>query len=814
MKSELLSPVGDFECLKAAVQNGANSVYLGASSFSARAKATNFDSNELKEAIRYAKLRNVSVHLALNTLIKNEEFQDAVKLAVDAYNMGVDAIIIQDFGLAKFLIKHYPKIPLHASTQMTIHNLEGVKKLKELGYSRVVLARELNIDEIKAIREACPDVELEVFVHGALCISYSGECLLSSMIGGRSGNRGLCAQPCRLPYELVDKDDILLDKGYLMSPKDTLGISYLPELIRMGINSFKIEGRMKTPYYVACVTRIYRKYIDYVEANLDKSDMELKRHINDMLNIKNEDTDLTDLEELLQVFNRGNFSTGHLSPEPNKDLIFKEKPNNMGIYIGEIAHFNSNKGHITIKLENTLSIKDRIQINNDSYTVSELMIDNKNYETRPKGSLVKIGRMKGNLREGQKVYRIESNLLNKSLSPSFEEDKEFKKVNLNAEITVKKDKPVVLKIWSNEGFYDGLEYIVTTTIIPEEAQNKPLTKEDLIKQISKTGNTEFNFENIDIDLDDNLFIPKISTLNEIRRNALTGLENLVMKQHTHDLEFNDYFTFENIEKDIIYQKKIAVTLHNMELAYDYETLEHVDRFYIPYRLFFDNRYFTRISNLSMQKDVYIYMPVAIKDEYLEKFPTMLEKILQKIRIKGFVVSNIGQLKYVQGYNLDIIANYTFNIYNNFSIKELNYMKINTVTMSPELSEYEIGDLINKADCNVETIVYGKTPVMTNNYCYLGKTNKCFHECDRKCQKYNFYYLKDRIGAKFYIIPDKFSHTTTIFNSKITSVLYNNINTSSVRIDLTDEPQDRLQEIITKIYQGERFEGKEYTNGHF
>ena len=814
MKSELLSPVGDFECLKAAVQNGANSVYLGASSFSARAKATNFNKTELKEAIRYAKLRNVSVHLALNTLIKNEEFQDAVKLAIEAYNMGVDAIIIQDFGLAKYLIKHYPQIPLHASTQMTIHNLDGVEKLKDLGYSRVVLARELNIDEIKHIRESVPNIELEVFVHGALCISYSGECLLSSMIGGRSGNRGLCAQPCRLPYKLVDKDDTLLDEGYLMSPKDTLGISYLPELIRMGINSFKIEGRMKTPYYVACVTRVYRKYIDYVEANLDKSDLELKRHINDMLNVKNEETGLSDLEELLQVFNRGNFGTGHLSPEPNRDLIFKEKPNNMGIFLGEVRNFNPNKGHISLKLEDTLSIGDRVQINNDSYTVSELMIDNKNYESKPKGTVVKIGRMKGDLREGQKVYRIESNALNKFLSPTFKEDKEFKKIKLNAEIKVTKGSPVSLRIWSNEGFYDGLEYRITTTIVPEESINKPLTKEDLIKQFSKTGNTEFEFENIDVILDDNLFIPKISTLNEIRRTALTGLENLVMKHHTHNLEYTDYFSFEDVKKDVPYQKKIAVTLHNMELAFDYETLEHVDRFYIPYRLFFDNRYFTRIANLSMERDVYIYMPIALKDENLEKFPTMLEKILQKVRIKGFVVSNIAQIKYVQGYNLDVIANYSFNIYNNFSIKELNYMKVNTITLSPELSEFDIQNLISKADCKIETIVYGKTPVMTNNYCYLGKTNKCYHECDRKCQKYNFYYLKDRIGAKFYIIPDKFSHTTTIFNSKITSILYNNIDPDSIRIDLTDEPQESLQDIITKVYQRERLEGKEYTNGHF
>ena len=198
-KPELLSPVGDFECLKSAVQNGADAVYLGASSFSARAKATNFDNHELLEAIKYAKLRNVKVNLALNTLIKNQEFEEAVNLAISSYNFGVDSIIIQDLGLATYLHQNYPQIPLHASTQMTVHNLDGVKQLEKLGFKRVVLSRELSLEEIKYIRENT-SIELEVFVHGALCISYSGQCLLSSMIGGRSGNRGLCAQPCILPY--------------------------------------------------------------------------------------------------------------------------------------------------------------------------------------------------------------------------------------------------------------------------------------------------------------------------------------------------------------------------------------------------------------------------------------------------------------------------------------------------------------------------------------------------------------------------------------------------------------------------------------
>lgn len=448
-KPELLSPVGDFECLKAAVQNGADAVYFGAGNFNARARAANFSGEALKDAIMYAKLRNVKTNLTLNTLIKNEEFEDAVKLAVNAYNLGIDAIIIQDLGLAKYLLEHHPKIVLHASTQMTVHNLSGVKQLENMGFSRVVLSRELDINEIKNIKQNT-SAELEVFVHGALCISYSGQCLFSSIVGGRSGNRGLCAQPCRLPYELLDSKNTKIDSGYLLSPRDLCGIEFLPELIKSGIDCFKIEGRLKSPEYVGTVTRIYRKYIDYICDNIELSNEELIKHIHIMLQEKNTSTNLSDQEELLQVFNRGGFSKGHLEALPNKNLIFKEKSNNEGIYLGKVFSFNENKGHISLELENSLSIGDKIKINNDIYTVSELMIGNKNFKTLDVGSKVTIGRMKGDIKKNNKIYRIESKALNEAISPTFVEDKEFKKIPLFAEINIKQNKPISLNVWSEE----------------------------------------------------------------------------------------------------------------------------------------------------------------------------------------------------------------------------------------------------------------------------------------------------------------------------------------------------------------------------
>ena len=809
-KVELLSPVGDFECLKAAVQNGANSVYLGASSFSARAKATNFDTAELLEAIKYAKLRNVSVHLALNTLIKNEEFEEAVNLAVKAYNIGVDAIIVQDLGLATYLLENYPMIPLHGSTQMTVHNLSGTKQLESMGFSRVVLSRELSLEDITYIRENT-NVELEVFIHGALCISYSGQCLLSSAIGGRSGNRGLCAQPCRLPYEIIEENiqsskATSIDKGYLLSPRDNCAIELLPELIKLGIDSFKIEGRMKTPYYVGVVTRIYRKYIDLVLENINLDNEILRNMIKKNLDIINEDTGLSDREELAQVFNRGSFSTGHF--KPNKNLIFKEKPNNMGFYLGTITHINENKGHLKLTLENTLSVGDKISINNESYTVSELMIDNKNYETLSKGKTVKIGRMKGKISVGSKVYRIETAKLNKSISPTFKEDKNFRKVLISGKATIKENSPITLKVWSDEGFYKDLSFEAKSEFIPMIAQNKPITKEKIIEQLSKTGNTEFEFKNIDITLDDNLFLPA-SVLNDLRRIALEGLENTVLNTYNRDLK-TEQLNYNNDYSNKNTDKKISLLINILNLDNNYLELENIDKLYIPLKYFLLPKYKTLINDLSHKFNTYIYMPHVILDDKLKNIN--FENIIKDINLKGFVISHISQIDLVKDLNLELIGNFNLNICNNFSVQKLSDLNLKTITLSPELEKFEINDVLSQTNVETELIVYGKLPVMTNQYCYLGKSNKCYEKCDKKCLLNNKYYLKDRMDFKFRFIPDNMTTLTTIYNSKTLSVLHDSINVNNIRIDILDEEFDEIQNIIDTVKNNNRFEGKEYTNG--
>lgn len=782
---ELLSPVGDFDCLKAAVQNGADAVYFGANSFSARAFASNFDDNTLEQAINYAKVRGVKTNLTLNTLIKNDEMYNAIALAKKAYEFGIDAIIVQDLGLAKYLIKNFPGLPVHASTQMSVHNLDGVIALQKMGFSRVVLSRELSLKEIEYICKNS-DVEIEVFVHGALCISYSGQCLFSSMVGGRSGNRGKCAQPCRLPYDLLENDKII-DKGYLLSPRDLCGLEFLPQLIKSGVNCLKIEGRMKTPEYVATVTRIYRKYIDLAEKNISF------------------EIDEIDKQDLLQVFNRGGFSNGHLDSNSNQKLIYPQKSNNMGIFLGTISNFNSNQGHISFTTESKLHVGDKICVENKKhetslYTISELMLNNKNIKEANLGDKIKIGRMKGNISVGDKIYKLSDKFLTSSAIDTL--DKELRKINLTCEMTVKLNSPISLKVYD-----ENISVEIISDIIPEIALKSPITKERLISQLCKTNNTPYNFQNIIINLGENLFISSIGGINELRRQALNKFEEKYISSFKRNLDID--FKFEPLSR-LHSAKKLSLLLNIINPNYDYSLLHGVSRIYIPFKFFLNKECSNIISKICNSFDTFIYMPTIIRDNYNNLINKNLPQILNTYKISGFVLSNIGNFELLKNYkNYEFICNYTFNIFNSLSSCEL---PVNTITLSPELNKNDIENF--KTNKNVELIVYGKTPLMTSNYCLLGKSNKCYSSCSHKCNSSNKYYLKDRLGFLFRAIPDNIQTVTTIYNSKITSIEHTNSNIDYARIDVLDEDISEINNIIDIVSSGNKLEGNIYTNGNF
>ena len=821
---ELLSPVGDFDCLKAAIQNGANAVYFGSNLFSARAFAKNFQKQELEQAINYAKIRGVKTHLTLNTLIKDEEFEEAFNVAKTAYEFGIDAIIVQDLGLATVLIKSFPDLEIHASTQMTTSNMEGVKKLEQLGFKRVVLSRECSLSEIEHICRNT-SIDIEVFAHGALCISYSGQCLFSSMVGGRSGNRGMCAQPCRLPYSLLSivpsnpPKENLLDKGYLLSPRDLYSLENLPDLISAGVKSLKIEGRMKSPTYVATVTRIYRKYIDlaYKYLNNDISKYEI---------------DPKDKFELMQVFNRGGFSSGHLQDKPNKKLIYPQKPNNMGITLGKILKYNSNKGLVTAKLENSLSIGDGISFENENtkYTISELMNKNTNIKSAEKGMTVTFGRMKGNIKIDNKIYKISDKELSSEALNSY--SKENVKTYLSCYLKIHSDEKIAVIVKS---LNFGLEEIFEYNYIPETAQNAPITEEKIIAQFNKTLNTCFEFSEIDIDINENLFIPT-SVLNDIRRTAINLIEEKILQSFKRKASCNFDFSsksavfeihsneeiqqnssyknysstnlqqsqnFENVVSKKSIPKK-ALLLNILNTEYDYSKLKHFDKIYIPLKYFAEKKYENILKILEQKSKLYIYMPVIIKDRFLAIIESMVNKAIQNYKISGAVVSEMSSIGVFKNKikiedefiakeqeqniakNFELIANYNFNVFNSYSAFEVEKLGFSSVTLSPELTVDELSEIKIK---NKEVFVFGRIPLMTMSYCLLGKSNRCYKDCKHLCLEDKKYFLSDRYNFKFRVIPDNTQTLATIYNSRNLAIAH--VNADCIRFDILDETIDEI-----------------------
>ena len=800
-KIELLSPVGNMDCMRAAVQNGADAVYFG-SGFSARAFASNFDGDDLKCAIEYAKLRGVQTHLTLNTLIKNDEFENAFSVAKIAYNYGIDAIIVQDLGLANLLINSFPNIAIHASTQLTAHNLDGVLSLQDMGFRRVVLSRELTLEEIEYITKNS-NVEIETFIHGALCISYSGQCLFSSMVGGRSGNRGKCAQPCRLPFSLIDEKNNKLDSSYLLSTRDLCGLDFIPNLINAGVTSLKIEGRMKSPEYVATVTRIYRKYIDLAYSNepyvVEDSDRKL----------------------LALAFNRGGFSNGHLSKDYNKNLVFKEKQNNCGLFLGTIEKYNAKKGLITFKCAENLHIGDSIATQNEqgSYKISELMLKNTNIKESKCGDVVTIGRMKGNIKPGDKLYKISDSIITSEIRSTFSENSENRKVKLICNSKFALNKPIELNIKSNSNIdvYKDLNINITSSKCPEQAKNSGLSKENIIKQFSKTNNTPYEFCEFNIELEDNLFLPN-SVLNELKREVLSKVKAFAISNISRNLGNKNLLSRINSYTETSTSTlKIALLLNNLNLE-SYDNLQKINKLYIPLKFFINKNYCDKIKFLSTKASLYIYLPTIMRNNYNKLFANNLENIITNFDIHGFVVSNISGLyiikKLTEKYNknFEFISNYTLNVYNSYSAYELQKRGITTVTLSPELDKEGLISLCNSTS-NSELIVYGNLPLMNMNYCLFGTSNKCYSNCKHTCNSNNKYYLNDRMNVNFRIIPDNIDTVTTIYNSKITSIASDDFNVSSLRIDILDESIDEINKIINTVKLRKKLEGKNYTNGN-
>ena len=651
-KPELLSPAGDFASLKAAIQAGCDAVYLGGKLFGARAFSNNFDNNELVEAIKYAHLYKVKVYVTVNTLVYEHEVNKFMEYIDFLYRNNVDALIIQDIGMMDLIRKTYPLLELHASTQMHIHNLEGVKLVESLGLKRAVLARETSINLINEIKQNT-NIELEIFIHGALCISYSGQCLFSSLIGNRSGNRGSCAGSCRQKYDLLINNKKVNDEQYLLSTKDLCSLENIGKLIDIGVDSLKIEGRMKSPHYVYLVTKLYREAIDsYLLTG------QVKINLDELTNLK-------------KIFNR-NYTKGFLFDE--LDIVNSYRPNHLGIEIGRVIKSQNN--YIDILLTDDLNINDGIRfIDNDiGFIVTKMFVNKKRVEHAKKGDIVSIY-YQGKITKTN-VVKTTDYLLNKEIEEKL---KSKKKIDIKGILEVYLNQSIKLTIT------DGNNEVVTTGSLVETAKTSPISYERIKEQLNKLGNTIYQFTNLEIKGDDNIFI-SIKELNDLRNKA------------TKILNDKRLYNYQYLKEEY------KIDLHNKKKKKNYNILIS------------DLNQYNQIKDKNYK---YIYMEQELFDKIDDKRKVLrLNRVLehhQKYNQK-LLIGELGSLIYD-----DISTDFSFNVTNSYSVALLHSLGVEQICLSYELTDTQIKNLIDAyhqryhKHPNLELVVYGNLEAMISKY---------------------------------------------------------------------------------------------------
>ena len=791
---ELLAPVGSTEALQAAVMNGADAVYLGGKLFNARHYASNFDYEQLMEAVSYAHLRNVSVFVTVNILLDDEEISEAIDYVKYLYEIGVDGIIVQDIGFASLVGRIFPELQIHASTQMTINNLEGAKHLENLGFKRAVLAREVALEEIERISKNS-DIELEVFIHGALCFSYSGQCLMSSLIGGRSGNRGTCAQPCRMEYSIVDKNGNLtgnLDKGYYLSTRDLNTLDQIQQLIGVGVKSFKIEGRMKRPEYVATVVGAYRKAIDHGSSSLTQKDK-------------------TDVQ---QMFNR-EFTKGMTFGDFGRDFVSVDRPDNRGRIVGKVI--SSKKNSIQIQLFEDIDLGDGLEWD----TYGKDRSGTKAQVLGKQGEKIWLERIKEPAPEGSLIRKTSSSQLLLQAQKSYEhKDKEF---------------PVDMKLSLRIGEVPELSVSYNNSLVRVTGENKvesalkaPISRERIHEQLSKLGDTVFSLGSIHMELDENAFIT-VKDINKLRRKAVEELGGKVISSFKRSLD-SSYKNLKANELTITRRNKEKARLNvrvSSQRQLDQLNLDKLDRVYIG----FDEQLKENIIRLKKRGlEVYYWTDKILYEKDLENLQLTVEDNIDQL--DGVSTSNLGTLQFIRDrFNTNIHGDIGLNSFNSHSIDYFRANGVNGITLSPELNLGQIRRIAEKTGGELEAIVYGYLPSMITRNCPMAYIKGCKDDkACRTCQYADGFMLKDRMGKNF--MMKRGEGFTTIYNSVPLMVLdrleeVQKSGVTSFRLDFTIE--DNIIEIQEKYYDylnrtidkneavsfmNEYKSNTEVTNGHF
>lgn len=693
-KPELLCPVGSMEALTAAVQNGADAVYMGGQKFNARQYASNFDRKALKQAVEYAHLRGVRVYITVNILVADSELKGAVEYLEYLYHTGVDAVIVQDLGIAALAKKCFPGLEVHASTQMTIYDPEGAIFLRDVGIDRVVAARELNIGDAVRIKKVS-GLTVEVFVQGALCMSYSGQCLMSSIIGGRSGNRGKCAQPCRKWYSIVDRDkgSRVCRQGYLLSPRDLFTLDNMDRLLDAGIDSFKIEGRMKRPEYVAAATRVYREAIDNYLSSGNIGDTARGKDI------------------LLRVFNRG-FTKGYILSAGRQEFLSGDRPDNRGVPVGRVVQ--SRPGRVAIKLDRKLNHGDGIEIDTGKVKagtgVAFITVEGQPKEKGLYGQVVEIDFTKPAV-AGSVVCKTYDRELMESLASSYKT--ESRKVPVYCSAAFKKGMVPEIRIWDDKGSFVS----VRGERKVEAAVKMPMDGDRISEQLAKTGATPYTMEQIDMDVDCNIYVP-VSDINTLRRQALEELSRIRVRVNRPDAAARE--CIREIEsrggKGETAGKSLRLTVEtgNPELI----------------NLFAESGADMVVLRCSGYEDcipgaakpgirLCVKLPVVTDQQYMQRISGWLDRMSDSIKV--IEASNPGQLVFCRELadSVEIYAGQSFNLFNSLSVSMLEDWRCSGAVLSPELTLRQVKDIVSRVDTYCEVAVQGRLRLMTIRYPVLG-----------------------------------------------------------------------------------------------
>ncbi|MBR6689011.1 MAG: U32 family peptidase [Clostridia bacterium] len=738
---EILAPAGSYEAFVAAVNAGAHAVYMGVNKFNARTMANNLSIEEYITAIDYAHKRNVKVYLTLNTLLLDSEIKEALDIVSTLYKEGLDAVIVQDIGIATLIHKFMPNLPLHASTQMSVLNLEQAKYLESLGFSRVVLGRELSVEEIEYITKNI-SMEVEIFVHGALCVSVSGQCMASALIGERSANRGSCAQPCRMKYSLYNesKKEAVIKDRYILSKKDIYGLDTLEALKNAGVKSFKIEGRNRTVEYTAGVVSRYRKAVDnnyVVENNTEK--------------------------ELLQLFNRSGKCDGYLNGVRYKRSISDVTPKNTGLYLGQVLAKKDK--YIKIKLEEDIDLHDGVEAVTIDGPVSFVVTCIKDEKGNilntncKKGSIVYLGDVKGKVEAKDIVYKTSDNKLNKESREYLEKKEKQKRVEESVIVTIKKDTNISAKSLDKDIFIE-LEYI------PEISKSVGVTEEKLKEVFSKTEDTATIFNNIQADIDEGLFVP-VSKLNELRRALVEKIEESRLVKREEIIVKEQDLKTESSKKTL--PKTTAIFMYRYNPNEDYIALcneryeTNLDKLYVPARAF--KEYEKDILKYVGKTKVYMHIPNVILKNLDEYIRENIERLIKE-GISGIVIGNVGYLPLAielkEKYSIELIGEYTLNVFNSFSASHFKDLDIVT-----PIFETEDADIEKMAKIKNVELVEGLATAMTTRYCMLASfvsNAEEKNECKAVC-KQGKYYIEDAYNKKYNIVPDSTDCITEIVRNK-------------------------------------------------